>query len=106
MKLKNQEVKRVKFYVSAQKNDPVRLIRKRIEYLSATDKNKPGVTQQFEKDISAAIREVRKLAAKRHGLDASRLAAEADELAEQLRLAMKGARLRDHASPPDPCTYS
>ena len=105
MKLKNQKVKRVIFAASAAKNDPVGVIRKRIEYLRKAAKNRPETTQQFEKDISAAIREVRKLAAKRHGLDASRLAAEADELSEQLRLALKGERTRDHASPPDPCTY-
>jgi len=67
MKLKNQEVNRVKFSRKRTENDPVRLIRKRIEYLSATDKNKPGVTQQFEKDISAAIREMRNWRRKRHG---------------------------------------
>ena len=106
MKLKNQKVKRVIFAASAAKNDPVGVIRKRIEYLRKADKNRPGTTRQFERDIADAIRGVRKLASKRHGPDASRLAAEADELSEQLRLALKGERTRDHASPPDPCTYS
>jgi hypothetical protein len=106
MKNKNQAVQRVNFSQSAAKNDPVALIRKRIDYLSKAEKIQPETTQRFQKEITASIRDVRKLAEKRHGPEAVRLAAEADALAEQLRLALKGKPMRDHVAAPDPCTCS
>jgi hypothetical protein len=102
MKTKNQEVNHTNFSRARMENDPVSQIRKRIGYLRQDQKKIPDKTKRFEQEIRADIGNLKKLAARRHGPEASRLSFEADQLSDELRSALKGDQMHDHGSSPDP----
>jgi len=80
MNTKFRDVGRVSFRPSARERDPVKLTRMKIAYLAGADKSNPEVTKKNEREVSTAIKGIKKLAFKRHIQESARLFTKAGQL--------------------------
>ena len=80
MNAKFRDIGRISLRPSVRERDPVKLIRKKISYLTGSGKSNPEVTKKYKREAPTVIKRIKKLALQQHGQESARLFTKASEL--------------------------
>jgi len=97
----------ISFKQAPQDNEPTARIEKKLGYFWGVNrKDHVSIAEVWAREIRPSLQEIKRLAAKKPGLESARLPAPAGRLITKLETHLWPTPMRDHASLPDPSTCS
>lgn len=107
MTARNTGMQIISFKLALQDNDPAARIEKRLGYFwGANRKDHVSIAEVWVREIRSSVQEIKRLAAKKPGLESARLPATAGRLTTKMETPLWPTPMRDHASLPNPSTCS